>query len=39
MKLTGKLQDGTVFFKKGHDGDQPFEFRIDEGTLNIGFKF
>lgn len=38
VKLIGKLQDGTVFLKKGHDDDQPFEFRIDEGTLNIGFE-
>lgn len=39
MKLIGKLQDGTVFLKKGHDDDQPFEFKIDEGTLNNGFNF
>lgn len=33
MKLIGKLQDGTVFLKKGHDGDEePFEFQTDEGT-------
>lgn len=36
VKLTGKLQDGTVFFKKGHDGDQPFEFRIDEEQVIDG---
>lgn len=34
VKLIGKLQDGTVFLKKGHDDEQPFEFKIDEGTLN-----
>jgi hypothetical protein len=39
VKLIGKLQDGTVFLKKGHDDDQPFEFRIDEGTISNGFKF
>ena len=33
MKLIGKLQDGTVFIKKGHDDEQPFEFKIDEGNL------
>ena len=30
VKITGKLQDGTVFTKKGHD-EEPFEFRTDEG--------
>ncbi|THG13347.1 hypothetical protein TEA_026145 [Camellia sinensis var. sinensis] len=29
VKLIGKLQDGTVFLKKGHD-EEPFEFKIDE---------
>jgi len=32
VKLIGKLQDGTVFLKKGHDdGDELFEFKTDEG--------
>lgn len=41
MKLIGKLQDGTVFLKKGHDGDeQPFEFQTDEGSkLYLGIEF
>ncbi|KAK2415328.1 peptidyl-prolyl cis-trans isomerase FKBP62 [Trifolium repens] len=30
VKHIGKLQDEFVFLKKGHDDDQPFEFRIDE---------
>ncbi|CAL9764481.1 unnamed protein product [Musa acuminata subsp. burmannicoides] len=30
VKLIGKLDDGTVFVKKGHDGDEPFEFKTDE---------
>lgn len=30
VKLTGKLHDGTIFTKKGHD-EEPFEFKIDEG--------
>ena len=30
VKITGKLQDGTVFTKKGHD-EEPFEFKTDEG--------
>lgn len=34
VKLVGKLHDGTIFTKKGHD-DEPFEFRIDEGKLTI----
>lgn len=35
VKLLGKLQDGTVFAKKGHgDGeDDLFEFKTDEGTF------
>lgn len=34
MKLIGKLQDGTVFVKKGHGDDENdlFEFKTDEGT-------
>lgn len=32
MKLIGKLQDGTVFLKKGHgEGEELFEFKTDEG--------
>jgi hypothetical protein len=30
VKLIGKLEDGTVFLKKGHDGEEPFEFKVDE---------
>jgi len=30
VKITGKLQDGTVFTKKGHD-EEPFKFKTDEG--------
>ncbi|KAH9621805.1 hypothetical protein KSS87_008365 [Heliosperma pusillum] len=37
LKLIGKLQDGTVFLKKGHeDGDMPFEFKIDEEQVIDG---
>lgn len=32
VKLIGKLEDGTVFVKKGHDGEEPFEFKTDEGN-------
>jgi hypothetical protein len=37
VKLIGKLQDGTVFFKKGYsDGEaELFEFQTDEGNLNF----
>lgn len=33
VKITGKLSDGTVFFKKGHSDneDDLFEFNTDEG--------
>lgn len=30
VRLVGKLEDGTVFTKKGHEGDEPFEFKTDE---------
>lgn len=33
MKLIGKLQDGTVFVKKGHDEEEPFEWKTDEGEF------
>lgn len=33
MKLMGRLQDGTVFVKKGHEEEKPFEFKIDEGNF------
>ena len=35
MNLIGKLQDGTVFIKKGHDGVDPFDFKADEGIQII----
>lgn len=36
VKLIGKLQDGTVFIKKGDDdGEELFEFKTDEGLLHI----
>lgn len=31
VKLIGKLHNGTIFTKKGHD-EEPFEFKIDEGN-------
>ncbi|GLT55360.1 hypothetical protein SLA2020_284910 [Shorea laevis] len=37
LKLIGKLQDGTVFLKKGHDdGDELFEFKTDEEQVIDG---
>ncbi|RHN38908.1 putative peptidylprolyl isomerase [Medicago truncatula] len=39
LKLIGKLQDGTVFFKKGYsDGDEVelFEFKTDEEQVIDG---
>jgi len=35
VKITGKLQDGTVFTKKGHD-EEPFEFKTDEEEVIDG---
>ena len=36
MRLVGKLEDGTVFVKKGHDGEEPFEFKTDEEQVIEG---
>ncbi|KAA8550570.1 hypothetical protein F0562_002254 [Nyssa sinensis] len=37
LKLIGKLQDGTVFLKKGHgDGEELFEFKTDEEQVIEG---
>nr|AFK35673.1 unknown [Medicago truncatula] len=38
LKLIGKLQDGTVFLKKGHGDDEAelFEFTTDEGQVIDG---
>ncbi|KAL5222440.1 hypothetical protein ABZP36_027153 [Zizania latifolia] len=36
VKMTGKLQDGTVFLKKGHDEQEPFEFKTDEEEVVEG---
>lgn len=36
MKLIGKLHDGTVFVKKGHDEEPLFEFKIDEEQVIDG---
>jgi FK506-binding protein 4/5 len=33
VKLIGKLEDGTIFVKKGHEEEPPFEFKIDEGNI------
>lgn len=36
VKLIGKLQDGTVFLKKGHEeGEEPFEFKTEEGNVVV----
>ncbi|KAF5193405.1 Peptidylprolyl isomerase [Thalictrum thalictroides] len=35
VKLIGKLEDGTVFLKKGHD-DELFEFKTDEEQVING---
>lgn len=36
VKLIGKLDDGTMFVKKGHDGEEPFEFKTDEDQVIDG---
>lgn len=37
VKIVAKLGDGTIFFKRGHDGneDDLFEFKTDEGILAV----
>lgn len=38
MKVIGKLQDGTVFLKKGQDeGEELFEFKTDQGDIVVVF--
>ncbi|KAL2463400.1 Peptidyl-prolyl cis-trans isomerase FKBP65 [Forsythia ovata] len=36
LKLIGKLQNGTVFEKKGHNEEPPFEFKVDEDKVIEG---
>ncbi|XP_020261572.1 70 kDa peptidyl-prolyl isomerase-like isoform X2 [Asparagus officinalis] len=36
VKLIGKLQDGTIFVKKGHDEEEPFEWKTDEEQVIEG---
>nr|XP_043635861.1 peptidyl-prolyl cis-trans isomerase FKBP62-like [Erigeron canadensis] len=36
VKLIGKLEDGTVFTKKGHDDTELFEFKADEEQVIDG---
>ncbi|KAL8481020.1 hypothetical protein ACS0TY_027527 [Phlomoides rotata] len=36
VKLVGKLQDGTVFVRKGHDDEHLFEFKVDEEQVIEG---
>ncbi|OAY51239.1 peptidyl-prolyl cis-trans isomerase FKBP62 [Manihot esculenta] len=36
VKLIGKLHDGTIFVKKGHDEEPPLEFKIDEELVIDG---
>ncbi|CAH2044761.1 unnamed protein product [Thlaspi arvense] len=39
LKLIGKLEDGTVFLKKGHEeDDEPFEFKTDEEQVTEGLE-
>lgn len=36
VNLIGKLQDGTVFIKRGHDDTDPFDFKADEEQVIDG---
>lgn len=31
VRYVAKLVDGTIFDRKGYDGEEPFEFKVDEG--------
>ncbi|KAH1096136.1 hypothetical protein J1N35_013057 [Gossypium stocksii] len=37
VKLIGKLEDGMIFVKKGHD-EGSFEFKVDEGQVTDGLE-
>ncbi|PWA88994.1 70 kDa peptidyl-prolyl isomerase [Artemisia annua] len=36
VNLIGRLQDGTVFIKRGHDGTDPLDFKADEEQVIDG---
>ncbi|KAJ0988937.1 hypothetical protein J5N97_007293 [Dioscorea zingiberensis] len=36
VKLVGKLEDGTLFVKKGYDDEEPLEFKTDEEQVIEG---
>lgn len=37
VRYTAKLEDGTIFEKKGFDGENPLQFITDEGQPNCNF--
>uniref|UniRef100_A0A0E0JK63 peptidylprolyl isomerase n=1 Tax=Oryza punctata TaxID=4537 RepID=A0A0E0JK63_ORYPU len=34
VRLIGKLQDGVIFDHRGHEGDEPFKFIVDEEQVS-----
>ena len=36
IKYIAKLQDGTIFEKKGYEGDEHFQFEVDEEQVISG---
>lgn len=36
IRYTAKLQDGTIFEKKGYEGEEPFQFVVDEEQVIAG---
>lgn len=36
IRYTAKLSDGTIFEQKGNNGEEPFEFIVDEGDVIAG---
>lgn len=36
IRYTAKLQDGTIFEKKGYEGGEPFQFVVDEEQVIAG---
>lgn len=37
VRYTGTLQDGTIFEKFGHNGEEPLRFVVDEGEFSSCF--
>jgi len=36
MGMINQVTDGTIFEKKGYEGEEPFQFVVDEGQVIVG---